>query len=138
MTKKIFFIVILVSISLSSISQARGYSRTDYLEKSRNQKKAAFITLGCSAATLIPGIVLLSQTQPGWERVDWGKALGGAGLTIAGAGFAVSSIILFVSSDRNRKTAERMEVFINKPIPVNKGVAVTTLPYSVGVTIPIR
>ncbi|MCY1553197.1 hypothetical protein D9M68_896550 [compost metagenome] len=76
--------------------------------------------------------------QLGWEHVNWNKALGGSALVIVGTGLAISSAILFMSSGKNRKKAERGRVFINRPIPVNMGRAVIVLPYSVGITVPVR
>jgi hypothetical protein len=138
MTKKIIVIVLLFSISLHATSQSDGFDARHYLEKSRRQQTAGFITLGCSALALIPGITLLNHSEPGWEGINWYTAMGGVALTTVGVGFAVSSVILFVSSNKNRKKANGMALFINKPIQVNTGLVRTTLPYSVGVTVPIR
>jgi|GEM_PF-2610462 len=138
MIRKLCLLLAVLGAGLSAAGQADPDLADYYLLKSRKQQKAAFITLSCSAATLLPGLIMLSDVQPGWERVNWNKALGGSALVIVGTGLAISSAILFISSGKNRKRAERGRVFINRPIPVNMGRAAIVLPYSVGITVPVR
>jgi hypothetical protein len=136
--KKTMIVSLMIVLSLACFSQRNVMTGDFYLQKSKNQKTAAYITLGCGAATMIPGLILLNQTEPGWEHVDWNKALGGSALVIAGAGFLTSSIILFAASARNKRKARMVSVYINKPVLVNTGAWKKTLPYSIGITIPIR
>lgn len=138
MIRKLCLLLVILVAGLSATGQADTDLADYYLLKSRKQRKAAIITLSCSGATLLPGLILLSDVQPGWEHVNWNKALGGSALVIVGTGLAISSAILFMSSGKNRKKAERGRVFINRPIPVNMGRAVIVLPYSVGITVPVR
>ena len=125
-------------ISLGAAGQSDPGRIDHYLPKSRKQQKAAIITASCSVSALLPGIITLSNVEPGWERVDWGKALGGTALVAVGSCLAITSAVLFIASGNNRKRADRTGVFISRPVSVNIGRAVTVLPYSVGVTIAIK
>jgi hypothetical protein len=138
MFNRTLIIVTMITTSLCSIGQDVRSDGRYYLEKSKRQEKGAVVTLALGGATLIPGLLLLNDVKPGWEHVNWNKALGGSGLVIAGTGLVISSIVLFISSNGNKRKADRIGVFVNRPIEINKGLALTTLPYSVGFTIPIR
>ena len=110
----------------------------DHLQKSKNQKTAAFITLGVGAATFIPGIIILSSQEVGWNRTNWNNVLSGTGLTIVGVGCLTASTILFIASNRNKRKADPVISFINKPVEINTGVFVKRLPYSIGMSIALR
>lgn len=138
MIRKLFILLAFLGTVFYAIGQSNSDMTDYYLFKSRKQHKAAVITLSCSAATLIPGVIILSNVKPGWEHVNWNKALGGATLVAVGTGLAISSVVLFISSAKNRNRAERASVLINRPVSVNMGRSVTVLPYSVGVVFPLR
>lgn len=125
-------------ISLGAAGQPGSGRIDNCFLTSRKQQKAAIITASCSVAALLPGVIMLSNVEPGWERVDWGKALGGTALVAVGSGLAITSAVLFIASGNNRRRAERAGIFINRPVSVNIGRAVTVLPYSVGVTLAIK
>ena len=135
---KKLFTVILLNLFLSSTAQKISWERADYLGKSKEQRVKGFITLGIGTAALVPGVIMLSQTTPGWETVNWGKALGGSVLAIIGTTCIISSVVLFASSEKNRKRADRISFQFNKPVQVYTGLAETSLPYSVGLNIVLR
>jgi hypothetical protein len=136
--KKVISFTITLSLSLSLIAQQPVLPDIYLMTKSKNQKTAAYITLGSGAATFFTGFIILAQTDPGWARVNWDNVLGGLGLIAFGAGCTTASIILFSASKRNERVAHTMKVSINKPIQVNTGAFVKNLPYTVGISIPIR
>jgi hypothetical protein len=136
--KKTFLLLTVFIFYFLSVAQNIRKGQVDFLKKSKNQKTAAYITLGCGVATLLPGLILLGETRPGWENVDWGKALGGSGLVLVGVGCITSSIILFISSGHNQRRANKVSFHINEPVLINTGVQQKKLPYSIDVRIPIK
>ncbi|MFT3677512.1 MAG: hypothetical protein QM781_16595 [Chitinophagaceae bacterium] len=138
MIRKLFMLPAFLAIVFFAAGQSNSDVADCYLLKSRKQHRAAVITLSCSAATLIPGVIVLSNIQPGWEYVNWNKALGGTALVAAGTGLAISSAVLFIASAKNRNRAQKARVFVNRPVSVSMGRTVTILPYSVGIVFPIR
>ncbi|MBP7558100.1 MAG: hypothetical protein KA821_17620 [Chitinophagaceae bacterium] len=138
MIRGLFMLLMVTCIGLCAAGQSDSGRGDHYLLKSRKQQKAAVITAGCSVAVFLPGVIMLNNVEPGWERLDWGKALGGTALVAVGTGLAITSAVLFIASGNNRKRAESVSVFINRPVSVNMGRAVTVLPYSVGVTIAVK
>jgi hypothetical protein len=133
----LIFIVAICCMFSSFAQQSKMDLRDAYLQRSKNQKLGAYITLGCGTAALLPGVVLFAQAEgKGLEELD--KGLKGTGLIIVGVGCIGASVIQFINSNRNLKRANRLTLEINKPVVIDMGLDTRTLPYSVGVNIPIN
>jgi hypothetical protein len=136
-----FFLSISVLLLLQSPLRSQEITPDSiFLQKSKDQKLAGYITLGCGIATFIPGFVMLANEQPGLSTVNWDRVLGGIALVGVGAVCVTTSVVLFAASRRNEKNAYKygMSFYINKPVLINTGLQKKYLPYSVGVRIPIK
>jgi hypothetical protein len=136
--KTILILMMAVGCMFFSFAQQNKIDLRDaYLQRSYNQKLGALITLGCGTAALIPGVVLFGQAHgQGLDHLE--KGLKGTGLIILGVGCIGASVIQFINSNRNLKRANRLTLDINKPVVIDMGLDTRTLPYSVGVNIPIN
>jgi hypothetical protein len=136
---KVLYTTIFSLVILSGMAQQKlPYTADEYLAKSNRQRTAAQITLGCGAISLLSGTIILANTKPGWENVNWSNALTGTGLVLIGAGCTTASLILFSSSKRNKRKAEKLNVWINRPIEINTVFVKTYLPHTVGISWSIR
>lgn len=136
--KRLIILFTLIVFTCSCYGQRNKDYSEMLLHRSGNQKTAGFITLGTGTISTVSGFILVNQTRPGWETVDWDKALGGSALIITGGGFLLSSFILFLASDRNKRQANAIAFSINEPVYINTGLSKVALPYSVGIKVPIR
>jgi hypothetical protein len=136
--KKLLLTYTLFILSFCAIAQNTAMKSEYLLDKSKKQRTAGIITITSGTASLVSGLILLNQTSPGWQNVEWGKALGGTALTITGVGLLTSGIVLFIAADRNKRKANLLSVELNKPVLINTGFQRTVLPYSMSVSIAIR
>jgi hypothetical protein len=120
----------------SSFAQHETDRRDAYLKRSKDQKLAGYITLGCGTAMLVPGLIILNETEPGLENLD--RSLAGVALGLAGVACMGASLILFVSANQNQRKADRISLQINKPVVINTGLLRKVLPYSVGLAITMN
>jgi hypothetical protein len=106
--KKAILLAILLVISAATFSQQIKSSPTltkqDYLQKSKNQKTAAWVLLG-------GGIAMFAIAAPGNVSFD---ALGV--LVVVGTVATLSSIPLFIASHRNKKKSMSLS-FKNETAP---------------------
>jgi hypothetical protein len=79
------------------------YSKDYYLQKSKNQKTAAWVMLGGGVACSIVGIIGFSANYNLFEDNSATDTYGI--VTLVGIGFALGSIPFFVSSSHNAKKA---------------------------------
>jgi len=82
--------------------------KTDYLQKSKNQKTAAFILLGVGAALDIGGIIAtISNANKQFDFPDINKVnhSGEYALYIAGTACLMGSLTLFILSKSNKNKA---------------------------------
>jgi hypothetical protein len=110
MKKAILFLMPLLLTAASFCQQtnpAPSQTKQDYLQKSKNQKTAAWVLLGGGAALLIGGVA--------WGSSDW-EATGPSVLFVAGGLSMLGSIPLFISSGKNKKRAISMS-FKNEKVP---------------------
>jgi hypothetical protein len=78
--------------------------RQDYLEKSRNQKKAGWIMLGAGTLMAVVGGVIFNNT---YDSDSYASTDIGGGLLLGGIVVDLASIPFFISSAKNaRKAAE--------------------------------
>ncbi len=106
--------VLLVIFYTATLRGQDTLTKEYYLQKSNNQKKAAWVLLGAGAVAAIGGAVWFSETFSidifGPDR-DPGENTAGF-VMLAGLGSMAGSIPLFIASARNKGRAEKMTVFI--------------------------
>lgn len=119
--KKMISLAMLLAVAVTTFSQQTNPSpvltKQDYLERSKNQKKAAFILLGL-------GGTCIAIAAPG--KVD----LGMAGVLVIGGGVAiVSSIPLFIAAGKNKKKGMNMSFRLQEiQLPHSSGFAEKKIP----------
>lgn len=100
--KKIIVFALLLIISATSFSQpvtnTAPITKTDYLQKSKNQNKNAWGMIGGGAAFILIGDLIGNSKES-----TFGEA--GAGAIIAGIGAIsiIGSVPLFIASARNKR-----------------------------------
>ena len=106
MKKKLLINCVMLLFSFQCFSQPAG--KTDYLQKSKNQKTAAFILLGVGAALDIGGIITtISNANKQFDFPDVNKVnhSGEYALYIAGTACLMGSLTLFILSKSNKNKA---------------------------------
>ena len=108
-----------------------------FLQKSKQQKRAANITVISGVVLFVPGVILLGN-QIVENSINAKNSKTGLLLTAAGIGCFTATIVLISASSRNKKKAYSDISFqINKPILINTGFQKKYLPYSIGVNIKV-
>ncbi len=137
--KKIIFGTILIAFAAASFAQQsapkQALMQTDYLQKSKKQKKTALIFLGGGAALIVTSLVI-PQGEPTGYQIDpisggfyeGHKNDGIRGAFILAGGLSMlGSIPFFIASAKNKRKARQASVFINmKRAPVLQGMAFST------------
>jgi len=126
--KKIFSLVILLSLILVAYSQDSASLKQYYQQKSINRRGTGWIKLGLGTAMLAIGIASWGNSNDsgsGVTLINFGLGF----LTIVGAGIAASSLISF----KNAKSYSRMamEMGFKNPkilIPQQVGTVLKTQP----------
>ena len=132
--RKILFFTFLFLISTSSFSQQNSHQ--DYLQKSKNQKKAGVILLSGGASLMIISFII-----PRGELTYDGTCVGGlcdekykndgirSAFFIVGAVTALSSIPLFIIAGKNRRKATAVGLKIESTTqPYNQSFVYTSFP----------
>lgn len=117
--KKLMIAILLIMICTSVFSQqtqnTNPLTKQDYLQKSKNQKIAAWALLGGGAALTAGGLIWFGNEFEInlYEEDDSGDS-GEGGIILAGIGVAAmgGSIPLFVASVRNKNKAMKMNANI--------------------------
>jgi|SRR6185369_4185120 len=114
--RKIFaFTMMMTFASFSQQNLAsQSLSHDEYLKKSKNQKKGAWLLLGGGAALMVIGIASIS-TEDAANYVFGGDKSGfntGAVLFYTGVVAGLGSIPLFIASGRNKRKAMAATVFL--------------------------
>jgi len=121
--KKIIILLLIICVGHSSFSQQKTPDmpkmQTDYMKKSKNQKKAAWILLGSGGTIFISGIIFQQKDSEGIE----------ASVSLIGTVVMISSIPFFIASSKNKKKAMSISFknesapqlmktnFVYKPVP---------------------
>ncbi len=137
--KKIIFGTILIAFAAVSFAQQsapkQALIQTDYLQKSKKQKKTAMIFLGGGAALIVASLVI-PQGEPTGFQID--PITGGfyeghkndgikGALGLTGVVSMLGSIPFFIASGKNKRKARQASVFINmERAPVLQGMAFST------------
>ena len=137
--KKIIFGTILIAFAAVSFAQQSAPKQTliqtDYLQKSKKQKKTAMIFLGGGAALIVASLVI-PQGEPTGYQIDpisggfyeghKNDGIKGA-LGLTGVVSMLGSIPFFIASGKNKRKARQASVFINmERAPVLQGMAFST------------
>jgi len=114
-------------MSASSFCQqtdvSQSVTRQDYLNKSKNQKKAAWILLGGGIALGLAGPILWSSTGISDSGADV--------LMISGAASIAGSIPLFIAAGRNKKKGMNASTYFEirqNSVPTNTGLSLHSTP----------
>ena len=103
----IFFLLVAVISFCQQITPSPTHTREDYLQKSKNQKTAAWVLLGGGSALIIGGLLIGNGKDASFSAA-------GAGVVMGAAGFLsmVGSIPLFIASGRNKRKANNASVYL--------------------------
>ena len=111
--KKLVSLSLLLILSVMVFGQqdpifVPGTTKQDYLRKSKNQKRAAWVLLGIGSLSVLVGSI---EVNP-----NYGESTNRPFLVIGGLITAVASIPNFIASGRNKKKAMRVS-FNNYRVP---------------------
>jgi len=114
------------------ITQKHSITKTDYLQKSKKQKKTAWIFLGSGAALIVAAVVIPQGESTGFQIDPIGGGYEGhkndgikGVLGLTGVVSMLGSIPFFIASGKNKKRANRASVFINmERTPVLQGTSI--------------
>ena len=126
------FLAVGVTIGAAQSNQNTNTFQTDYLKKSKNQKKTACILLGGGGALMITGIIIpkgdITHIDPAG-----GKSYKNDGIksvfTQTGALAMLGSIPFFIASGKNKRRAISVSL-MNEPVlqPIKNGFVYHPLP----------
>ena len=109
--KKSMVYFLLLALPLISFCQKTNDSvpsvQTDYVQKSKNQKTAAWILLGGGAALIGTGFIVGDGKEASFDDAATGAVLAGVGLLST-----IGSIPLFIASGKNKRKAMNMSTVI--------------------------
>ncbi len=104
--KKICFLLLLAFTASSCFSQVSTSPQiqSEFLEKSKNQKTAAWVLLGGGFVVTVAGISIAQNHL--WDETFYGaENTKGTGALITGLALMAGSVPLFIASGRNRRKA---------------------------------
>jgi len=126
MKKIILFAMLLIMSTMSFSQQTNSHpvlNKQDYLQKSKNQKTAAWVLVGGGAALMVTGVVVwvndinrTAETDPFGAIVEAYTSTSGYWVIAAGLVAAAGSIPLFIASAKNKRKAMSMS-FKNETVP---------------------
>jgi len=125
--KKFFICTMLVLMTASSFCQQTDHSqsltRQEYLQKCKNQKKAAWILLGSGITLGLAGPILWTSTGISDGLVDV--------MIVTGAASIAGSIPLFIAAGRNKKKGMNASTYFEirqNSVPTNTGLGLHSTP----------
>ncbi len=104
--KKTICIALLMVITSTVLSQPAPSVHTDYLQKSKHQKTAAFVLLGGGSALVITGLLVGNNQNSSFSDAGAAVLVGGIGVLSA-----IGSIPLFIASAKNKRKANTATTF---------------------------
>jgi len=108
--KKIFILISLIISSATSFSQGKDsstrFTKKDYLQKSKNQKTAAWLLTGGAVAMSIGALVHDMNNV-------FTDASGSTDLYIVSAAMLTGGITMFIASSKNKKKANAISLLVN-------------------------
>ena len=131
-----FCLIVLSTIASTVFCQSTTSIQTDYLQKSKKQKTAAFVLLGGGALLTIVGTAiganrwddeLVSIVNEGENDRSY---MAGGIMMVTGLVAMVGSVPLFIASSRNKKKAHAANASIKlETMPVVCRQGISKLPY---------
>jgi hypothetical protein len=116
--KKIILCAAFVALASTTFCQKRSLGSEDYLKKSKNQKKIAWILLGAGVAFVSAAVIIPEGALT--DEIDWtclcqdiheNDGIKG-GFLLAGGGTMVASVPFFLASGKNKKRAKEATAFL--------------------------
>lgn len=101
--KKIIFcsaLLVLVTVTFSQQAKPSAAKKQDYLQKSKNQKTAAWVLLGGGTVLIGTGFLIGDRKESSFDDAATGVIVGGLGLLAT-----IGSIPLFIASGKNKRKA---------------------------------
>ena len=135
--RKMFCLIVLSTIVSTVFSQPTTSIQTDYLQKSKKQKTAAFVLLGGGAALAVVGTAIGSNS---WddeiasivgEGENDNSYMAGGIMMVTGLAAMVGSVPLFIASARNKKKAHAASASIKletMPVVYRQGISKLSYP----------
>ena len=134
--RKMFCLIVLSTIVSTVFSQPTTSIQTDYLQKSKKQKTAAFVLLSGGAVLAVVGTAIGVSR---WDDeivsiVDEGEDdksyMAGGIMMVTGLAAMVGSVPLFIASARNKRKAHAASASIKlETMPVVYRQGISKLPY---------
>jgi len=134
--RKMFCLIVLSTIVSTVFSQPTISIQTDYLQKSKKQKTAAFVLLSGGAVLVVVGTAIGVSR---WDDeivsiVDEGEDdksyMAGGIMMVTGLAAMVGSVPLFIASARNKRKAHAASASIKlETMPVVYRQGISKLPY---------
>jgi hypothetical protein len=134
--RKMFCLIVLSTIVSTVFSQPTTSIQTDYLQKSKKQKTAAFVLLSGGAVLVVVGTAIGVSR---WDDeivsiVDEGEDdksyMAGGIMMVTGLAAMVGSVPLFIASARNKRKAHAASASIKlETMPVVYRQGISKLPY---------
>lgn len=122
---KKFIILSAASLLISLNCTSQVTEKTDYLQKSKNQKTAAFVLLGVGAALDIGGIIAtISNANKELDNLFLENSVNHTTeyvLYAAGTACLAGSLTLFILSKSNKKKAVSLGLDLQQLKQLNKG-----------------
>ncbi len=137
--KIIIFFTTLLLFSVASFSQqtttaTQSLTKTDYLQKSKNQKTTALILLGIGTAAIITGILIESPHRGTGNTQSFSGGL----IEVGGIICVLTSIPYFLSSSKNKKRSTTLGIYNQRILlPQNNSFVLKNRP-SFSVRIPLN
>ncbi len=115
--KKIITLSLLISFATVSFAQdsiqKQAFTQTDYLKRSKNQKKAAWIATGVGTTVLVVTILSVAATPSFPTYGDDEVETVGTIPSVIGLAFIATGAYLFIASGKNKRKAKGASVFID-------------------------
>lgn len=112
--KKLIFLIVLSILTVNSFSQTQNFklSKTDYLQKSKNQKTVGWVLLAGGTTMAVVGIIVGNDSNM-FDNNNSDFEIG-AGLLVVGVISDLVSIPFFISSSSNARKAATISFSIQK------------------------
>ena len=145
--KKAFILVSMLIVAASTFCQqpnpAPALTKQDYLQKSKNQKKTAWIMLGGGAALVLTGVLIPRGEHTGWNPIS-GDEYENDGISAAfgltGMVAMLGSIPFFISSGKNKRKAMSSSVVLKmeRLVEIQQYSTINQIYPAVGIQINLR
>ncbi|MDO9594178.1 MAG: hypothetical protein Q7J19_04205 [Lutibacter sp.] len=129
--KTISIFLVILFVVLQSFGQNPSFSKEDYLQKSKSQKKTGWILLGGGTAIAVVGAILFDESD------DWSSADTGGFIMLGGAAAGLASIPFFISSAKNANKAATISFNYQKTYFSKHDIFVAKMQPAITIKIPL-